>query len=297
MNIGIDIGGSHIAVGLVDDNKNIILKKEHNWTKEEKSDLIEAIKYYCVKFITEFKNENNMLKIDKIGIGYPSKNIIDGIIYINNIELNLPKILNKEFKVPVYLKNDVKCSAICEKELGNLKEYDNCLFMTIGTGIGGAYFYQNKLVTPNKYQGFEIGHMIIQTKGKECRCGGQGCFEEYASMRVFRNEIEKLFDIENLKSYKMYEIIENKEKEDEVKQIIDTYLEYLTVGMCNLINIFEPDAICIGGSFSYYSSIFIEGLKERIKNNFKGRTIPQIIIAKFENDAGIIGASMLESNK
>ena len=206
------------------------------------------------------------------------------------------KILNKKFNVPVYLKNDVKCSGICEKKIGNLKQYENCIFMTLGTGIGGAYFYKDNLVTPNKYQGFEIGHMVIQINGKECKCGLNGCFQQYASMRVFRKEIEELFGIEELKSYKMFEIIESKEKEHEVNQIIDSYVSYLTIGVCNLINIFEPDAICIGGSFTYYAPIFMEKLKAKVRNNFKGRTIPDILIAKFENDAGIIGASMLESN-
>ena len=209
---------------------------------------------------------------------------------------NIPDILYKEFSVPTYLKNDVKCSGLCEKRIGNLKNYDNCIFMTLGTGIGGAYFYKNELVSPNQYQGFEIGHMVIETNGRTCRCGNNGCFEEYASMRVFRKRIAQLFDLEDINSQKMFEIIESKEKQEEVNKIIDEYINYLSIGLSNLINIFEPDAICIGGSFTYYSSIFMEKLKEKIKNNFKGRTIPDIITAKFENDAGIIGASMLTSN-
>ena len=138
--------------------------------------------------------------------------------------------------------------------------------------------------------------MVIQADGKQCGCGLKGCFQQYAAMRIFRKQIEELFRIEDLKSYKMFEIIESKDKENEVNQIIDNYLNYLCIGICNIINIFEPDAICIGGSFAYYSSIFIEKLKDKVKNNFKGRCIPEILIAKFENDAGIIGASMLESN-
>ena len=154
MNIGIDIGGSHIAVGLVDKELNIISKKEHNWDKDEKKDLINNVKFYCIKLIKELIEENDISKIEKIGIGYPSKDIINGVLYIKGEEINLPEMLNKEFKVPVYLKNDVKCSALCEKKIGNLKQYENCIFMTLGTGIGGAYFYKNKLVTPSKYQGF-----------------------------------------------------------------------------------------------------------------------------------------------
>lgn len=295
MNIGIDIGGSHIAVGLVDNDMKIVAKKEYDWTKEERNSLLNSAEKYCKKLIKELIQEKNT-NIEKIGIGFPTANIINGIITKDGQTIDLPSSLSKEFGVPTYLKNDVKCSALCEKMLGNLKEYDNCIFMTLGTGIGGAYFYKNELVKPNKYQGFEIGHMVIETNGEQCRCGRLGCFEEYASMRVFRKQIEELFCIEKLTSHKMFEILESKEKQEEVNTVIEDYINYLSIGITNLINIFEPDAICIGGSFTLYASIFMDRLKQKIKENFKGRDIPEILIAKYENDAGIIGASTLESN-
>lgn len=296
MKIGIDLGGSHIGVGLVNENNEIIIKKEYNWKNKEKENLDNNIRSFCIKFIKQIMKENGISKIEKIGVGYPYKNIINGIVYKNGNIFNLPKILNDEFKVPTYLKNDVKCSALCEKKIGNLKEYNNCIFMTLGTGIGGAYFYKNELVTPNKYQGLEIGHMIIEVNGRKCRCGKRGCFEEYCSMRVFKKEIEGLFNIEEVNSYKMFEIVESKEKQKEVNKIIDDYLNYLSIGISNLINIFEPDAICIGGSFTYYASIFMKKLKEKVQKKFENREIPDLLVAKYANDAGIIGAAMLESN-
>ena len=295
MKIGIDIGGSHIGLGLIDNDMRIILKKEHNWTKEEKINFFESVEKYCKKLVPELIKDSND-KIESIGIGYPSGNIINGVIYKKGKELNLPKILSTEFNVPTYLKNDVKCSALCEKSIGNLKEYDNCLFMTLGPGIGGAYFYKNELVVPNKYQGFEIGHMVIEKDGRLCKCGQNGCFEQYGSMKAFRNKIEELFNIETLTSHKIFEIIETKEKEKEVNQIIEEYTDYLSLGLISLINIFEPDAICIGGSFSYYAPIFMDKISQRIQKRFPNKEIPDLLIAKYENDAGIIGASMLESN-
>ena len=296
MKIGIDLGGSHIGVGLVNANNEIIIKKEHNWTIKEKENLDNNIPNVCIQLIKQIMEENNISEIEKIGVGYPSANIIDGIIYKNGNTFNLPKILSNEFKVPTYLKNDVKCSALCEKTIGNLKDYNNCIFMTLGTGIGGAYFYQNKLVKPNKYQGFEIGHMIIEVDGRKCRCGKNGCFEEYCAMRIFRKEIAELFNLEKITSHKMFEIIDSKEKQEEINTIIDNYLNYLSIGISNLINIFEPDAICIGGSFTYYAPIFMDKLKEKVQKNFENREIPDLLVAKYANDAGIIGASMLESN-
>ena len=294
MRIGIDIGGSHLAVGVVDHKNEIILKREHNWTQEEKNDLFKSIQIYVKRFIKKIIEGN--YSIEKIGIGFPAGNIVDGVVTKWGKIIDLPQIIMNEFNIPTYLKNDVKCSALCEKNIGNLKEYDNCLFMTLGTGIGGAYFYRNELLVPNKYQGFEIGHMVIEKDGKACKCGQKGCFEEYGSMRVFRTKIEELFNIERLTSYKMFEIIETKEKQKEVNEIIEEYTDYLSVGLINLINIFEPDAICIGGSFAYYAPIFIDKVREKIQKRYYNRDIPDLLIAKYANDAGIIGASMLQSN-
>lgn len=295
MKIGIDIGGTHIAVGVVDNENEIITKKEYDWTKEEKENFLKSVEYYCKKFIKEILQEQKE-PMEKIGIGFPAANIVDGIVTKYGQILNLPEIISKEFNIPTYLKNDVKCSALCEKTIGTLKKYDNCIFMTLGTGIGGAYFYKNQLVIPNIYPGFEIGHMVIEANGKVCKCGRKGCFEEYASMRVFREKIAHLFNLEKIDSFKMFEILESKEKIEEVNKIIEEYTNYVSLGLTNIINIFEPDAICIGGSFTYYATIFMDKLKQKIQENFKGRSIPDILTAKYENDSGIIGASMIECN-
>lgn len=295
MNIGIDIGGSHIAVGIVQNNI-IIIKKEHNWTEQEKHSFWDSVEIYSKKLIKEIIKEAPKDNIEKIGIGFPSGNIEKGKVTKFGKTVDLPKILSEYFNVPTFLKNDVKCSALCEKKYGSLKKYNNCFFMTLGTGIGGAYFYNGELVKPNKFQGFEIGHMIINKDGKECNCGNKGCFEQYASMRVFRNNIEKIFNIKDVNSYKVFEILNSKEKQEEVNNIIEDYINYLEIGITNLINIFEPEAISIGGSFTYYAPIFMDKLKQRVQSKFPNRTIPDIITASFENDAGIIGASMLEEN-
>lgn len=296
MKIGIDIGGSHMGVGLVNEKYEIIEKVEKDWTKEQQLNLHNIISKEIIESITVILKNNNIEKIDSIGIGFPQRKIVNGIVYIEEKKLDLISILEKTFKTNVYVRNDVKCSAICEKTIGNLKDYNNCFFMTLGTGIGGAYFYKNELVVPNKYPGFEIGHMIIELDGLKCRCGKKGCFEEYASMRRFRKKIGDLFSIEEVTSDIVLDIINKKEKEQEVNEIIEDYLNYLTIGICNVINILDPDAICIGGSFTYYAPIFMDRLKEKINTHFINREIPDILVAKYANEAGIIGSSMIQSN-
>lgn len=298
MKIGIDIGGSHIALGLVNEKYQIIDSIDHVWTTEEKKDVFETIINNTNIFIEELINRNNIniSNIEKIGIGFPYRNIKEGIIYLENKTINLPKVISDKFNLPVYLKNDVKCSSLCEKNVGNLKKYENALFLTLGTGIGGAFYYKNKLMVPNTYQGMEIGHMVIEVDGKKCRCGKNGCFEEYASMRAFRNRIREIYNIEDVNSSIALDLFHRKEKENEMKDAIDQYINFLSIGLINLISILEPDAICIGGSFVHYEEMFFEKLNNVLKKKLTGRKVPELLLAKYGNDAGIIGAAMLSCN-
>ena len=298
MKIGIDLGGSHINIGIVSDNYQIIDSIDHVWTTEEKNNIYETMKNSCIKYVEEIFEKNNLdvNEIESIGIGFPYRNIKDGIIYMENEKIDIPSTIKKKYNIPVYLKNDVKCSSLCEKKIGSLKNFENAIFLTLGTGIGGAFFYKNEQMTPNTYQGMEIGHMIIDVNGKKCRCGKNGCFEEYASMRAFRNKIRELYNIEDVNSSIALDLYYKKEKQEEYDKIIDEYVDYLSIGLSNLINILEPDAICIGGSFVHYEEIFMKKINESLNKKFKGREIPKIFTAKYGNDAGIIGASMLSSN-
>ena len=298
MKIGIDIGGSHIGVGLVNEKYEVVDKIDYVWNIDEKKNIYQTMENYCIKFIEKICKDNAILikNIKSIGIGFPYRNIKNGIIYLENREIDLPKKIRQKYNIPVYLKNDVKCSSICEKNIGSLKDYENALFLTLGTGIGGAYYYKNELMEPNTYQGMEIGHMIIQSNGKNCRCGRKGCFEEYASMRAFRNKIRETYNLEDVNSEIVLNLYDKRKKEEEMNKIVDEYIEYLSIGLSNLINIFEPDVISIGGSFVHYERIFMKRLEKNLKEKFKGRAIPLILLAKYGNDAGIIGASMLQSN-
>ena len=298
MRIGIDIGGSHIGLGLVNKKNEIVDKIDHVWITEEKKDVFETMKRATVVYIEEIcsRNNINVNEIENVGIGFPYRKIKKGIIYLENEEINLPQIIKNKYNIPVFLKNDVKCSSLCEKKIGNIKEFNNALFLTLGTGIGGAYYYNDELMTPNTYQGMEIGHMIIEVNGKKCRCGKNGCFEEYASMRAFRNKIREIYNIEDVNSSITLDLYHKKEKEEEMNKAIEEYIMYLSTGLTNLISILEPDAICIGGSFVHYEEIFMDKLKNSFREKLNGRELPEVLLAKYGNDAGIIGASMLTEN-
>lgn len=185
---------------------------------------------------------------------------------------------------------------MCEKKYGSLKEYKNCFFMCIGTGIGGAFFYNDELVTGGEYPGYEIGHMIIEKNGKLCKCGKRGCFEAYASMKNFGENVRNKLGIEKeINGKELFEILKNDESYRKVEMVVNEFIADLSIGISNIINIFEPEAISIGGSFAYYEEHFLDKINEFMKKQnliYNKSKKTKIVMASMQNDAGIIGACM-----
>lgn len=299
MQIGIDLGGSHIAVAVISKRNLVVAKREKNI---ESSENIFDIKQYIVdnikKLITQVLKDIGAPScvISKIGISAPGKiknNIIYDMYNLGIKEFNLVQILSEHYGVEVVVRNDAKCAALVEKKIGNLKDYDDCVFLCLGTGIGGATFINGRMLEYTKEWGSEYGHMIIQKNGIECKCGNKGCFEKYASMKAFKSGIINLLNLDsNISSEDILEILLNRvnEKDREISKYIDEYIENLIIGISNIINILGPEAICIGGSFVYYEKILYTKLLEKMNlKNYNG-VKPKILLAKTQNDAGMIGA-------
>lgn len=302
MKIGIDIGGSHVGIGLVDNNGKILCKKESDLKETDflqmETVLIKRIRQ-GIKEILKEKNRK-LEEIESIGIASPGT-VINGVIVqsVNLGLVNFPIIekLKQDITIPIFLMNDAKCAAICEKEYGVLRPYKNSVFLTIGTGIGGAVIWNKRLLEPKKYPGFEIGHMVIRAEGKKCKCGKKGCLETYASIVALKNEIIQEFAIKReLNGQELHEWIHKNVANPKLNKILYHYIKNLSIGISNMINIFEPEAIGIGGSFTYYEDLFLTPLKEMIikEKQLFNKQEPNIILAIAKNDAGIIGASQIE---
>ncbi len=168
------------------------------------------------------------------------------------------------------------------------------MFICLGTGIGGAVFVDNKLLTPKRNPGFELGHMIIQKDGNLCNCGKKGCFETYCSMKRLKNKLIDLLELpKDTTAQELLTTLKQHKQEENIKKAIDTYLEDLVVGLSNIIDIFEPEAICLGESFVYFEEILYEKLVEKYyakRYVFNKQSIPDLKLAILGNDAGIIGA-------
>lgn len=299
MKIGIDVGGSHIGLGIIDKDGKLLLKNEMDYLFHNE-DMSQIVIDTMIGLIYKTIRENNINKseIELIGVTFPGTVSGGIVVKAENLgieNLNIEKELKKEFNVPIYLQNDAKSAAKAEKYFGSLKEYDDALFLIIGTGVGGAAFLGGELLTPKRYSGLEVGHMVIHKDGEKCNCGRSGCFEAYASMKRLKLKIQKEFDLPDIDGINIKKfMLENKDNE-KLNNILNTYIDYLSIGICNLINIFEPEIISIGGSFAHYKEILLYMLEKKLldrKELYNKDTIPKIVVAELKNDAGIIGAVM-----
>ena len=304
MKIGIDLGGSHVAIGLVDDNYEIVEKRTYYMNARANEILENYILSSIVHGVNEILNSTGykLNNIESIGIatpGNPKNGCIRNLVNLGIKEFNLSAKLKEALggNIEIKLENDGKCAALAEKFNGTLKEYDDCVFLCIGTGIGGAAFFNGKFLKPKRNSGFEFGHMIIKKNGEKCNCGNNGCFEVYCSKRKFKEQMQEILGIkEYVGASELTKAIEENMSDIKVSALLNEYIDNLAVGISNIINILEPEAISIGGSMSHYEQLIISRLREKIYSGeylFNKEEPPKILIAQSGNDAGIIGATLL----
>lgn len=304
MKIGIDIGGSHIASGIVLEDGKLLDKESKdieisniNEENRVESLIIDQINYEVETLLK--RNEFEKGDISKIGIavpGNPSENSIKNLVNLHIKSFDIINVLEKIYKTKIVLHNDGKCAGLAEKKYGALKRYNDCIFLCIGTGVGSAVFMNNDLLVPKNAVGFEFGHIIInKNSDRKCNCGNFGCFETYASMKKFKKDAIKELKLDkNYLSEEVQNYIRNNINNKEVQNFLNDYLDNIAIGVTNIINIFEPEAIAFGGSFSYYADIFLPILKEKIKiYRFNKELKTDLLEAKLKNDAGIIGSVII----
>lgn len=300
MKIGIDLGGSHIAIGVVDNKGKILEKVEKRITKAEKNNIKKVIEEYIIE---KTVNILQQYKITEMGIAIPGTVRNETVVKSVNLGLknyNIVKKLQEKIQVPINIRNDAKCAALAENTYGALKSYDRSIFLTLGTGIGGAVVIHNELLDTGELPGCEFGHMLIEKNGRLCKCGKKGCWETYASMKAFKDNLREILGLDERTSGKeLLDILRKTDKNNskyiQINKLIEQYIDYLSIGISNLINIFEPEAIGIGGSFVFYEEVFLEKLKLKLlKDNllFNERKEINIQTAILDNDAGMIGATL-----
>ena len=297
MKIGIDLGGSHIGIGVIQD-ETIIEKFEKDFSNEDKSHIIEVIE----DFIKETVNDIYLkYDIESIGIAIPGsvKNgTISKMVNLGISNYNIKQRLEEKLNKPINIRNDAKCACLAEfndivKKDSKLKNA-NVVFLSIGTGIGGGVIYNGKLLEGHNYDGYEIGHMVIKESGLPCKCGKYGCFERYGSILEYKNKVKQRLNIpQEIHGDVLREILDNHRQE--ILDINNQYVSDLALGISNLINIFEPDMVVLGGGFAHFSYMFKDNILDAIINSsllFNRRKSFDLRIAELGNDAGMIGATL-----
>ena len=217
------------------------------------------------------------------------------------------RMLEERFHVPCRLSNDANCAALAEQVAGAAVGHDNVVLITLGTGVGGGAILNGKLYTGFNYAGMEIGHFVIEHGGRLCTCGRRGCFEAYCSATALIKRTRQV--MEEDRTSRLWELagslegVNGRTPFDAAAQgdpaagkVIDEYVDYLGCGVASLVNIFQPEVICIGGGPSAQGETlmapvrYILNREDYARNNLH-RT--RLVRAALGNDAGLIGAALL----
>ncbi|MBE7056482.1 MAG: ROK family glucokinase [Ruminococcaceae bacterium] len=312
--IGIDLGGTNIAIGIVTDEGKLVKKKSVPTLAKERTgeEIVEVMVKESLSLIKEEglkENDIRSIGIGSPGVTDPANGVLVHTVNLPFLHTPFRKIFEKYTKIPMYLNNDANCAALGEIVSGGAAGYKNCVMITLGTGVGGGIIVDGKIVTGFNGAAGEVGHMVIHAGGELCNCGRRGCYERYASATALiqftraaaekhpESIINKLCE-GDLNKISAKTPFEAKRAGDLVAaEIIENYIHDLGDGILNFMSIFQPEVILVGGGVSYEGDYLFNPLREYvIKNAFATEYIPQakILPATLGNDAGIIGAAMLD---
>lgn len=309
--IGIDIGGMSLKTGVVDTGGRI-LQKETCRTNPDRphGEIIKDIFELCV---LAAKNAGlSQSNIAGVGIGSPGTvNPEKGLItFSGNLNFKSVKIteeFKKHWDIPVAIGNDADCAALGESQFGSGSGSKNSITITLGTGIGTGFIIDGKIFTGKDGEGAEGGHTAIKLGGQKCGCGQKGCWEAYASATALINQTKLAMrkNPESLLCAVAAELgkvsarvafLAMKKGDKTAERVVKNYIRYIGAGIVNLVNIFRPETVIIGGGVSNEGAYLIDSLQKYVdKNSFGGalNTVPVIKQASLGNDSGIIGAAAL----
>ncbi|MBP1543575.1 MAG: ROK family protein [Oscillospiraceae bacterium] len=308
--IGIDIGGTNIACGIVNDSFEIIARSKVKTNaprpyEEILADIKKSVELAC--------SEAGISPSDaeSIGIGCPGTCNSDGIVeYSNNLGfVNVPlrPDIEAAFGIKTYLDNDANAAAFGEYVAGAAKGAKNAVAITLGTGVGAGIIIDGRIYSGSNCAGGEIGHTVIVVDGRPCTCGRKGCFEAYSSATGLVNMTREAAELHpgsvmntyiaedgKVSARTAYKAMKNGDEAG--KAVTEQYVKYLACGIANTINIFQPDILCIGGGVCNEGDTLLVPLRKAVAEQVYSRNSAkntEIVVCSLGNDAGIIGAAML----
>ncbi len=310
--IGIDLGGTNIKAGVVNENYEIIAKASTKTNcprpAEEIADDMSRVS------IEACKNAGILIDdVEWVGIGTPgiADNENGTIPYSNNLDFHdvpIRKYIQKHINKPVYIANDANAAAYGEFVAGAARGAQNAVCITLGTGVGAGIIVDGKILVGSNCAGAELGHIVIEVDGPQCTCGRKGCFEVFSSatglIRMTKEAMDKDKDSILWTYYKengnavsaRHSFNAMRAGDSAGKAVVDKYIKYLAAGITNTINIFQPDILCIGGGVCNEGDPLLLPVKELVSKEIYSSMLDKntvITVAELGNDAGIIGAAFL----
>lgn len=311
--LGVDLGGTTIKVGLVNEAYEIIDNMSCPTGRERSAqEVLKDMAMLCKKVMD--KHSVTEKDLDSIGIGSPGiaspeEGVILSSSNLNFDHVNVRAEIQKYINVPVFVENDANCAALGEAICGAAKGEKNVIVVTLGTGVGGGIIADGKINRGSFCGAGEIGHMVINcVDGEPCGCGRKGCWEQYASAtaliriakeaaakdpstKILAHAKEGKIDKINAKN-----VFDAAHEEDATaKAVLEKYFKYIACGVANLINILEPDMIVLGGGMSAQKEYLTTPVEKYVKEEMYGGLSlkTKIKAATLGNEAGIIGAAFL----
>ena len=309
--IGIDLGGTTMTAGLVNEDYEIVGKI--TWATRlprPAEDLEKAMADLCREVAKQ--NGVDFSEVRYVGIGTPgSVNFTTGFVGYNTnfnyYDWNLGTDLEALLGCKVYVENDANAAAFGEYIAGGAKGYKDAVVITLGTGIGSGIILDGKILRGFNFAAGEMGHTVIVKDGRKCNCGRHGCWERYASARALSEDTKAAMrehrdtimwdlvkDIDHVNAKTSFDAME---KGDALaKQVVENWMDYVGCGIANVVNTFEPEVICIGGGVSNQGETLLGPVRAYVEKETHDITtgrVPEIRACVLRNDAGVIGAAAL----
>lgn len=313
--LGIDLGGTNIVAGVVDKKYKIVAKAScKTAVPRPESEICDSMAEVAKKAVEKAKL--TMDDIESVGIGVPGAvNPKTGVIeYSANLFFHnweVVEMMEERLGKKVHIENDANAAALGEYLAGSAKGARNAVAITLGTGVGGGIIIDGKIYSGSNFAGAELGHMVIVKDGKECTCGRRGCWETYASATGLINLTKQKILSEKLEFSYMLKLCDGdinkvngrtafdamRDGDPTAKSVVEEYISYLSCGLVNIINIFQPDVLCIGGGISNEGENLLGPVRSYVeRERYTKHNDKQTVICKctLGNDAGIIGAAYLD---
>lgn len=315
MYIGVDLGGTNIVVGLVDDLGSLLTSLSCPTGRERG---FEAVVADIISLSKEIMATDHVKKdpVKGIGIGIPGIADPETGVVISCVNLfweNVPlrEALESALDLPVYIDNDATLAGLAEYEVGVMKSAKSGVFLTLGTGVGGGIIIDHQVMSGKHGIASEVGHMVVGDSDVPCNCGRKGCLETFASSTAIisytRQHLKEHLDsVLHERSEGNLELIDGrmifdaaKEGDDFALKAVHRLAHYLAIGIMNIVAVIDPEMFVLGGGIANAGEFLLEIVREELEKQkyFKAVPVGSLCLAELKNDAGVLGGAFLAKSK